>query len=588
MKFRITSLCLLLTLACCVSAQDNSQIAVPQLIRFSGQLKGIIGTVGITFTLHKEQRDDAALWIETQNVQLDAAGRYGVLLGATKPEGLPAELFTSGEAQWLGIRVQGRPEEPRVLLVSVPYALRAAEADTLGGHAANEFVTTGTLADAVQQQLQPQATSAHGAAVTRKSADVNASASEGATNFSATNASQVVLVTQGGTGAALAATAGNNYALSGASTSTAIYGSSTGATHSTAAAIEGITSSSSGRGIFGYASAATGFNFGLSGQSNSSSGTGIFAVSTAASGATVGLQAQVASPSGTAAVFQNRGGGKLIAAQSGASNSQVFSVDGSGNVSASGQVSGSSVVLSGAKTTFVGAGNNPAVNAAGNALTVFAGSAALGATDKPGGDLILTAGNGTGLGGSGNIQLMTAPPVSSGHTPDAMVLRRFISGQPISMGGQNGYAQIFQVNVPAGVAAAVTLHFTIRANDGGANFAAETGSCMLIGAVSADSSHSDAQAVFSTDHYSINQVDAMCSYAAGTFGVWSVSVEDGLSFTPTVHDVTFDVENVSGSPVTIFAGSESAPVDPRTQFRVNAQSPAVKMHDKGNAISVER
>jgi hypothetical protein len=156
------------------------------------------------------------------------------------------------------------------------------------------------------------------------------------------------------------------------------------------------------------------------------------------------------------------------------------------------------------------------------------------------------------------------------------------------MGGQNGYAQIFQVNVPAGVAAAVTLHFTIRANDGGANFAAETGSCMLIGAVSADSSHSDAQAVFSTDHYSINQVDAMCSYAAGTFGVWSVSVEDGLSFTPTVHDVTFDVENVSGSPVTIFAGSESAPVDPRTQFRVNAQSPAVKMHDKGNAISVER
>jgi hypothetical protein len=168
-----------------------------------------------------------------------------------------------------------------------------------------------------------------------------------------------------------------------------------------------------------------------------------------------------------------------------------------------------------------------------------------------------------------------------------MVLRRFISGHPASMGGQNGYVQLFQVNVPAGVAAAVTLRFTIRANDGGANFAAETGSCLLIGAVSADGSHADAQAVFNADNYSINQVDAMCSYTSGAPGVWSVSLEDGLSFTPTVHDVTFELENISGSPMTIVAGSDSTAANPRAQFRVNMHSPSAKVHENGSAISVE-
>jgi len=588
MKFRIVWLCLLLTLATSVPAQQNSsQIAVPHLIRVAGELKGMTGTVGITFSLHRAQQDETALWIETQNVMLDATGRYSVLLGATKADGIPAELFASGDAKWLGIQAQGQPEQPRVLLVSVPYALRAAEADTLGGHAANEFVTKAALTDAVQQ-LPPQSTSEGLKVVAKKSADATATASESATNFAATNATQVVLVTQSGTGAAVVATAGNNYALSGTSTNTAIYGSSNGASHATAAALEGVTTASQGRGIFGWANTTTGVNFALYGQANSVSGTGIAAVSTATSGTTVGLEAQDNSPAGTAAVIQARGGGKIISGQSGAGNAQVFAVDGLGNVTASGLLTGSGVMLNGAKATVVGAGNDPTAGAAGNPLTVSAGSAAIGATDKPGGNLILAAGNGTGRGSSGAIQLMTAPPGSTGVTPDTMVLRRFISGPPTSMGGQNGYAQIFQVNVPAGVAAAVTLHFTIRANDGGANFAAETGSCLLIGAVSADASHSDAQAVFSTDHYSINQVDAMCSYSAGTFGVWSVSLEDGLSFTPTVHDVTFDVENVSGSPVTIAAGSGSDPAGLRTEFRVNAESPSVKLHDRGNGILVEQ
>ena len=56
-----------------------------------------------------------------------------MLLGATVPGGVPPEAFGDGKAQWLGVQVEGEAEQPRALLVAVPYALRAADADTLGG-----------------------------------------------------------------------------------------------------------------------------------------------------------------------------------------------------------------------------------------------------------------------------------------------------------------------------------------------------------------------------------------------------------------------------------------------------------------------
>jgi hypothetical protein len=98
----------------------------------------------VTFAIYKEQEGGAALWLETQNVELDEAGRYTVLLGATKSAGLPLELFLGGETRWLGAQVQmpGEVEQGRVLLVSVPYALKAADAETLGGKPASVYLTT--------------------------------------------------------------------------------------------------------------------------------------------------------------------------------------------------------------------------------------------------------------------------------------------------------------------------------------------------------------------------------------------------------------------------------------------------------------
>ncbi len=79
--------------------------------------------------------------METQNVELDEQGRYTVLMGSTRSEGVPLELFTTGEPRWLGVELQlpGSEEEARVLLVSVPYALKAADAETLGGKPASAF-----------------------------------------------------------------------------------------------------------------------------------------------------------------------------------------------------------------------------------------------------------------------------------------------------------------------------------------------------------------------------------------------------------------------------------------------------------------
>ena len=80
------------------------------------------------------------LWMETQNVTPDKDGRYAVMLGASTSAGLPTDLFASGEARWLGVQAQGQPEQPRVLLLSVPYALKAADAETLGGKPASAFL----------------------------------------------------------------------------------------------------------------------------------------------------------------------------------------------------------------------------------------------------------------------------------------------------------------------------------------------------------------------------------------------------------------------------------------------------------------
>jgi hypothetical protein len=78
--------------------------------------------------------------METQNVQADGSGRYSVLLGSTKPEGLPGEMFAAEQARWIGVQIEQQLEQKRALLVSAPYALKAGDAETLGGLPPSAFV----------------------------------------------------------------------------------------------------------------------------------------------------------------------------------------------------------------------------------------------------------------------------------------------------------------------------------------------------------------------------------------------------------------------------------------------------------------
>ena len=116
---------------------------VPSLIHYSGMLAGGNGKpatepAGVTFLIYAEPTGGEALWMETQMVHPDATGHYTVELGAAS-QGLPADLFTTTESRWLAIQAPGQLESKRERLVSVPYALKAGDAETLGGLPVSAF-----------------------------------------------------------------------------------------------------------------------------------------------------------------------------------------------------------------------------------------------------------------------------------------------------------------------------------------------------------------------------------------------------------------------------------------------------------------
>src|ERR1700730_351196 len=148
------ALCLSLRLSLVTSAvaqtSTSTASALPRLIRFGAVVKDLnghplTGVVGITFALYGEQTGGPPLWLETQNVTADSNGHYTALLGSTKPNGLPVELFTTEQARWVGVQVSGHAEQPRVLLVSVPYALKASDAQTLGGLPPSAFAPASSV-----------------------------------------------------------------------------------------------------------------------------------------------------------------------------------------------------------------------------------------------------------------------------------------------------------------------------------------------------------------------------------------------------------------------------------------------------------
>jgi len=130
------------------SAQSSGTAvtAVPRLVWFSGAFSPADGSPAapvesVTLSVYHDETGGEAIWQETQNITIGSSGRFNVLVGSVTPDGLPVGLFTSGQPRWLGVRFArpGEHEQPRVQLASVPYALKALDADTLGGRPASAY-----------------------------------------------------------------------------------------------------------------------------------------------------------------------------------------------------------------------------------------------------------------------------------------------------------------------------------------------------------------------------------------------------------------------------------------------------------------
>ena len=379
------------------AANSSAVAAVPRLIKYSGVVRDAraepLGNVAVrlTFAVYSEQQGGVALWAEPQVAQLDEQGHYTVLLGATRADGLPVELFPAGKARWLGVQVEGRDEDLRVLLVSVPYALKAEDAAMLGGRQASDFVLGEQLKEEVRTQVAAQTPGIATQAVEMlvSNPPKAPAIAQGPSTFTCATTGDCVGITQGGTGRALRTTAfsaseavfvqqnGTGYGLRALSPgNVALYGQITSSA-GTSYGVKGQTTSSTGAGVFGYNLATTGVAYGVIGQTksvggyaiwgralatsgatigvvgtvDSTSGIGIMGQAMATSGTTTGIVGRVVSPEGTALVVDNTAGGKLVSAQ--VNGVEKFSVSSTGNVSSSGSVIAGSFVGNGAGLTSV-------------------------------------------------------------------------------------------------------------------------------------------------------------------------------------------------------------------------------------------
>jgi hypothetical protein len=285
-----------------VAAQQGattSSATVPRLVNFSGrtadaQGKPISGIAGVTLAIYKDQYEGAPLWLETQNIQADAKGNYTVHLGATKPDGLPLDLFSSGEARWLGVRVNGGEEQPRVVLVSVPYALKAHDAETLGGRPASAFMVatapgskgnqTGPLIEQANEIICSSGTACKAGFVplfssSGGSATVhNSIMTQGGGAIKVAGAENVTgNISSGGNLSATGNVSANGNVGARTVTATAFGPAVTGTMTGTGNSIAAVTGSATATG-------AAGFTFGVLGQSASDSGRGVFGLSTGSAG----------------------------------------------------------------------------------------------------------------------------------------------------------------------------------------------------------------------------------------------------------------------------------------------------------------
>ena len=113
--------------------------AVPQALHYSGKLDtaggSFTGTVDVQFTLYAAADAPTGFWQDTQALAV-TSGRFHAVLGPLSASDVQVA------ALHVAVKVGTDAEMDRVAISSVPYALRAVEANnaaTLGGESASAF-----------------------------------------------------------------------------------------------------------------------------------------------------------------------------------------------------------------------------------------------------------------------------------------------------------------------------------------------------------------------------------------------------------------------------------------------------------------
>jgi len=135
-----------------INTSTTNYLPIPGTIKFNASIRDLDGNAlsgaqKLIFSFYKSQEGGSALWVEVNTVAVDEAGRYVAYLGSMSPGGvLPVQLFTSGEARWIGVTPSDGIERTRIAVATVPYAFEAADAERFGGYAPQDFVSVQQLA----------------------------------------------------------------------------------------------------------------------------------------------------------------------------------------------------------------------------------------------------------------------------------------------------------------------------------------------------------------------------------------------------------------------------------------------------------
>jgi hypothetical protein len=510
-------------------------------VKFAGTITSKpSGTVGVIFALYKDQTGGAPLWQEVQNVTVDASGRYAAFLGARSANGIPVEVFSTGEARWLGIQADGQAEQTRVLLVSVPYALKASDAETLGGLPASAFLRADS-ASTVQSAA-------------RSTAYINTAAVSSAANLIINP-----LINASGAGVGYIPVFND---LGGDVSNSVLFqsGSFVGVGTTAPAALLNLVGANPTMRVDNYSNNtgdSPNFNF-FTARGTAASPSAIlggdnlgqFAAAGYNGAAFPGSKVKVTfmatenwtpTANGTTMSFQTTANGTTA-------RTERMRIDNTGYVGIGTTTPDQLLTVAGSIHSTAGGFVFPD----GSVMQTAATLPGL----QPGGNLILGAG--TGTAGVGNLDLQTSADVTN-----TMSDRLLIVGKPKAMTGPVPMANLFSVHIPAGDAAGGRVKFTIVASDG-THYAMETGeiiflanpnqlTCAVVISQYAVAPPSYTNTVLASPPIGQSgSLNAQCSSAnfGGDPGMLIFDTAP-TSFVPTTHKVYYTIENQSQAALTL-------------------------------------